>query len=46
MTEKTEKQETRYRKCEKCGLRIRGKSVESHEEGYHHKKRMETLRAK
>jgi len=42
MTEK----ETRYKKCEKCGLRIRGKSVESHENGYHHNKRMETLSKK
>ena len=34
-----------FKRCQECGLRIRCNDQKRHEKGYHHKARMETLKA-
>jgi hypothetical protein len=36
--------ESKYKRCKDCGLKIRCGNVERHEQGFHHKRRIETLR--
>jgi len=35
---------SKYKRCEKCGLKIRCGNQKRHEAGYSHKRRLETLK--
>lgn len=36
--------QSKYERCGACGLKIRCGDVERHEAGFHHKRRLETLK--